>query len=91
MQIYALFFAIFLTQHLLQVQNELTLWRLKLFVKDALEAQGKNSGKGQSINHEIDQIGVTIPKNINTASKRKPERSKAPAKNAKRRNKKPTS
>lgn len=74
------------------MQNELTLWRLKLFVKDALEAQGKkNSGKGQSINHEIDQNGVTIPKNINTAAKRKPERSKAPAKNAKRRNKKPTS
>lgn len=73
------------------MQNELTLWRLKLFVKDALEAQGKISGKGQS-NHEIDHNGVAIPKNIiHAASKHKPERSNAQVKNAKRRNKKSSS
>lgn len=68
----------------MDAQNELTLWRLKLFVKDALEAQGKSSGKGQKSNHEIDQNGVAIPKNTIAASKHKPERSKAQAKNAKR-------
>lgn len=69
----------------MDAQNELTLWRLKLFVKDALGAQAKVQS-----NQETNQNGTSIPKNIGGASKRKSERSNANAKNPKRRNKKPT-
>lgn len=58
-------------------QTESTLWRLKLFVKEALEVQGKNSGSmGGNENHNN--------------NKRKREICDAIAKNSKKKIKKPT-
>lgn len=69
------------------LQSELTLWRLKFFVKDALEVQGKITSKGDNSNSV--NLAVTNP-NISAASKRKKEICDALVKNAKKRNKKPS-
>ncbi|XP_009611080.1 transcription factor GTE6-like isoform X2 [Nicotiana tomentosiformis] len=66
----------------IDAQSELTLWRLKFFVKDALEVQGKSTSKGDNSN--------SVNPNISAASKRKKEICDALVKNAKKRNKKPS-
>ncbi|MCD7461179.1 hypothetical protein HAX54_045444 [Datura stramonium] len=71
----------------IDAQSELTLWRLKFFVKDALEVQGKSSSKGDNRNSV--NVAVTNP-NISAASKRKREICDALVKNAKKRIKKPS-
>nr|XP_016511322.1 PREDICTED: transcription factor GTE6-like [Nicotiana tabacum] len=71
----------------IDAQSELTLWRLKFFVKDALEVQGKITSKGDNSNSV--NLAVTNP-NISAASKRKKEICDALVKNAKKRNKKPS-
>lgn len=59
-------------------QSESTLWRLKFFVKDALEVQGKNSGS------------MGGDENQNNNNKRKRELCDAIAKTSKKKTKKPT-
>ncbi|OIT38342.1 PREDICTED: transcription factor GTE6-like isoform X2 [Nicotiana attenuata] len=71
----------------IDAQSELTLWRLKFFVKDALEVQGKSTSKGDNSNSV--NLAATNP-NISAASKRKKEICDALVKNAKKRNKKPS-
>ncbi|XP_055835136.1 transcription factor GTE6-like isoform X2 [Solanum dulcamara] len=71
----------------IDAQSELTLWRLKFFVKDALEVQGKSSSKGD--NSKSANVAATNP-NISAASKRKREICDALVKNAKKRNKNPS-
>ncbi|KAJ6767884.1 TRANSCRIPTION FACTOR GTE1-LIKE [Salix koriyanagi] len=67
----------------IDAQSESTLWRLKFFVKDALEVQGKSaaSAGGQNNNNN--------PSNNNNNNKRKREIYDAIAKTAKKRSKKP--
>ncbi|XP_060183776.1 transcription factor GTE6 isoform X1 [Lycium barbarum] len=71
----------------IDAQSELTLWRLKFFVKDASEVQGKSSSKGDNSNSA--NVAASNP-NISAASKRKKEICDALVKNAKKRNKKPS-
>ncbi|XP_059308321.1 transcription factor GTE6 isoform X1 [Lycium ferocissimum] len=71
----------------IDAQSELTLWRLKFFVKDALEVQGKSSSKGDNSNSA--KVAASN-RNISAASKRKKEICDALVKNAKKRNKKPS-
>ncbi|KAJ6727198.1 TRANSCRIPTION FACTOR GTE6-RELATED [Salix purpurea] len=68
----------------IDAQSESTLWRLKFFVKDALEVQGKSaaSAGGQNNNN-------TPSNNNNNNNKRKREIYDAIAKTAKKRSKKP--
>lgn len=68
----------------IDAQSELSLWRLKFFVKDALEVQGKSASKGDTSNS--DNVAATNP-NISAASKRKREICDALVKNAKKQNK----
>lgn len=56
----------------IDAQSELTLWRLKFFVKDALNVQGKSSSKGDNSNSANVAAAATNP-NISAASKRKRE------------------
>lgn len=69
----------------IDAQSELTLWRLKFFVKDALEVQGKSSSKGD--NSYSANVAAINP-NISAASKRKREIGDALVKNVKKRKKK---
>ncbi|KAK4356022.1 hypothetical protein RND71_024993 [Anisodus tanguticus] len=71
----------------IDAQSELTLWRLKFFVKDALEVQGKSSSKGDNSNSA--NLAATNPNN-SAASKRKKEICDALVKKARKRNKKPS-
>lgn len=64
------------------MQSESTLWRLKFFVKDALEVQGKSSAITAGLNNN---------NNINHNNKRKREICDAIAKTAKKKIKKPAS
>ncbi|XP_022990381.1 transcription factor GTE6-like [Cucurbita maxima] len=72
----------------IDAQSETTLWRLKFFVKDALEVHAKSSastGGGNNQNH-------TNSNNTNSNSKRKKEICDAIARTAKKKpNKKPSS
>lgn len=61
------------------------MWRLKFFVKDALEVQGKSSSKGD--NSYSANVAAINP-NISAASKRKREIGDALVKNVKKRKKK---
>lgn len=61
------------------MQSESTLWRLKFFVKDALEVQGKSAASTGGNN------------NNNHNNKRKREICDAIAKTAKKKSKKPSS
>jgi hypothetical protein len=68
------------------VQSKTTLWRLKFFVKDALEAQGKSAASAGGRNNT-----TTPSNNNNNNNKRKREICDAIAKTAKKRSKKPSS
>jgi len=68
------------------VQSETTLWRLKFFVKDALEVQGKSAASAGGRNNT-----TTPGNNNNNNNKRKREICDAIAKTAKKRSKKPSS
>jgi len=65
------------------MQSESTLWRLKFFVKDALEVQGKSSAITAGLNNNSNENN----NNIN----RKREICDAIAKTAKKKIKKPAS
>lgn len=67
------------------MQSESTLWRLKFFVKDALEAQGKSSAVAGVLNNNISND------NNNNNNKRKREICDAFAKTVKKKSKKPSS
>ncbi|KAF3683881.1 hypothetical protein FXO38_00532 [Capsicum annuum] len=71
----------------IDAQSELTLWRLKFFIKDTLEVGGKSASKCDTSNSA--NVAATSP-NISAASKRKREICDALVKNAKKRNKKPS-
>nr|GMD76009.1 transcription factor GTE6-like isoform X2 [Ipomoea batatas] len=73
----------------MDTQSESTLWRLKFFVKDALEVQCKSPSKGEK-NDATDKNAAANPNNI-APLKRKGEICDALAKCTKRRNKKPAS
>ncbi|XAR52393.1 hypothetical protein NMG60_11020461 [Bertholletia excelsa] len=68
----------------MDAQSESTLWRLKFFVKDALEVQGKSS----SIDGDNDINSDKAAANTATNSKRRKEISNAITKTAKKRSKK---
>jgi hypothetical protein len=69
------------------MQSESTLWRLKFFVKDALEVQGKSSAITAGLNNNSNENN----NNINHNNKRKREICDAIAKTAKKKIKKPAS
>ncbi|KAB1219647.1 Transcription factor GTE1 [Morella rubra] len=71
----------------MDAQSESTLWRLKFFVKDALEAQGKSSASAGGVNNNNGNDNS----NNNNNNKRKREICDAIAKTAKKKNKKPSS
>ncbi|XP_038678548.1 transcription factor GTE6-like [Tripterygium wilfordii] len=74
----------------IDAQSESTLWRLKVFVKDALEAQGKSdTSMGGNNNNKINT--TTTNNTTNNNNKRKREICDAIAKTAKKKSKKPTS
>lgn len=71
------------------LQSESTLWRLKFFVKDALEVQGKSSASmGMGGNNIAAGPNNNHPNNNNNNNKRKKEICDAIAKTAKKKNKK---
>lgn len=70
----------------IDAQSESTLWRLKFFVKDALEVQGKSSAITAGLNNNTNDNN-----NINNNNKRKREICDAIAKTAKKKIKKPSS
>uniref|UniRef100_A0A5B6ZM58 Putative transcription factor GTE6 n=1 Tax=Davidia involucrata TaxID=16924 RepID=A0A5B6ZM58_DAVIN len=72
----------------IDAQSESTLWRLKFFVKDALEIQGKNSSIGGDNNINNHTAAAAAATTITTNSKRKREIYDALAKNAKKRSRK---
>ena len=69
------------------MQSESTLWRLKFFVKDALEVQGKSSAITAGLNNNNSNDN----NNISNNNKRKREICDAIAKTAKKKIKKPAS
>lgn len=73
-------------------QSESTLWRLRIFVKDALEAQGKSSSTGGGNAADATRPTTNTKTNANTNtinnSKRKKEICNALVKTAKKKNKK---
>ncbi|KAG2729970.1 hypothetical protein I3843_01G267400 [Carya illinoinensis] len=69
----------------MDAQTESTLWRLKFFVKDALEAQGKTSAVAVGLNNNNGND------NNNSNNKRKREICDAIAKTVKKKSKKPSS
>ncbi|XP_062155802.1 transcription factor GTE1 isoform X2 [Alnus glutinosa] len=71
----------------IDAQSESTLWRLKFFVKDALEVQGKSSAITAGLNNNSNDNN----NNINHNNKRKREICDAIAKTAKKKIKKPAS
>ncbi|XP_065872373.1 transcription factor GTE6 [Euphorbia lathyris] len=70
----------------IDAQSESTLWRLKFFVKDALEVQGKNAASTGGNNNNSNST-ATNNNNVNN-NKRKKEICEALVKTAKKRNKK---
>ena len=81
------------------MQTESTLWRLKFFVKDALENQGKSSGSTSISGNKNNSATITGPSNNNNTNnnndnmtnknkQRKREISDAIAKAAKKKSKK---
>ncbi|KAJ6909406.1 hypothetical protein NC652_020404 [Populus alba x Populus x berolinensis] len=72
----------------IDAQSETTLWRLKFFVKDALEVQGKSAASAGGRNNNNSN---TPSNNNNNNNKRKREICDAIAKTAKKRSKKPSS
>ncbi|XP_041023585.1 transcription factor GTE6-like [Juglans microcarpa x Juglans regia] len=68
----------------IDAQRESTLWRLKFFVKDALEAQGKSSAVAGGLNNNNGNDN-------NSNNKRKREICDAIAKTVKKKSKKPSS
>ncbi|KAH7537386.1 hypothetical protein FEM48_Zijuj03G0087000 [Ziziphus jujuba var. spinosa] len=84
----------------IDAQSESTLWRLKIFVKDALEVQGKSlasdggnnsNTKPISNNNNNDPSNNNHTNNNNSNNKRKREIGDAIAKTVKKKGKKPTS
>ncbi|CAK9136157.1 unnamed protein product [Ilex paraguariensis] len=73
----------------IDAQSESTLWRLKFFVRDALEAQNKSSSMGGNNNVTEGNAGNTTI--TNAVSKRKRDICNALAKTAKKPSKKPAS
>lgn len=73
----------------IDAQSDLTLWRLKVFVKDALETQAKSSSHSED-NHAESNKNSSRNLTNNATSKRKSESRHTPTKTAKRRNKKPS-
>ncbi|PQQ17997.1 transcription factor GTE1 isoform X2 [Prunus yedoensis var. nudiflora] len=78
----------------IDAQTESTLWRLKFFVKDAIEVQGKSSasmGGNTNTNTNNHNSGNKTNNNLtNATNKRKREISDAIVKTAKKKNKKPS-
>lgn len=74
------------------MQSESTLWRLKFFVKDALEVQGKTSLSTGGDNNNTNNLSKNKNNNSNgnRINKRKREICDAIAKSAKKRSKKPS-
>ncbi|KAG5228078.1 transcription factor GTE [Salix suchowensis] len=79
----------------MDTQSDVTLWRLKVFVQDALKVSGRNSGgTGMGCNSNINNDDTKAKMNINnknrntTASKRKGERCDAVTKASAKRTKK---
>ncbi|KAJ6702051.1 hypothetical protein OIU74_013249 [Salix koriyanagi] len=79
----------------MDTQSDVTLWRLKVFVQDALKLSGRNSGgTGMGCNSNINNDDTKAKININnknrntTASKRKGERCDAVPKASAKRTKK---
>lgn len=76
------------------LQSECTLWRLKFFVKDALENQGKSAantgGDNNNNNDNNNKNNNNSSINNNNNNKRKREICDALAKTAKKKNKKPS-
>ncbi|XP_059456802.1 transcription factor GTE6 [Corylus avellana] len=72
----------------IDAQSESTLWRLKFFVKDALEVQGKSSAITAGLNNNSNDNNNN---NISNNNKRKREICDAIAKTAKKKIKKPAS
>lgn len=70
------------------MQSESTLWRLKFFVKDALEVHGKSSAITAGLNNNNSNDNNN---NISNNNKRKREICDAIAKTAKKKIKKPAS
>ncbi|KAG8651222.1 transcription factor GTE6 [Manihot esculenta] len=70
----------------IDAQSESTLWRLKFFVKDALEVQGKNAASTGANNNN--NSNTTATNNNNSNNKRKKEIFEAIAKTAKKKSKK---
>lgn len=74
------------------VQSESTLWRLKFFVKDALEIQGKSAAStGGNTNDSNKNNNNNNSSNNNGNNKRKKEICDSIAKTAKKKSKKPSS
>ncbi|KAJ4720835.1 Transcription factor like [Melia azedarach] len=78
----------------IDAQSECTLWRLKFFVKDALENQGKSAantgGDNNNNNDNNNKNNNNSSINNNNNNKRKREICDALAKTAKKKNKKPS-
>ncbi|TXG49572.1 hypothetical protein EZV62_025447 [Acer yangbiense] len=74
----------------IDAQSESTLWRLKLFVKDAMETQSKAAASAGG-NNDINDHSKNKNNNSSINSKRKREICDAIAKTARKRSKKPSS
>lgn len=72
-------------------QSESTLWRLKFFVKDALESQGKSAASIGGNNNDSNRNNNNHSNNNNSNNKRKKEICAAIAKTAKKKSKRPSS
>ncbi|KAK2984114.1 hypothetical protein RJ640_025441 [Escallonia rubra] len=69
----------------IDAQSESTLWRLKFFVKDAMDVKGKSSSMDDKINTNNDNTGTT---KTTTSSEQRRESQDAIAETAKKRSKK---
>ncbi|KAG9137222.1 hypothetical protein Leryth_026408 [Lithospermum erythrorhizon] len=74
----------------INAQSDMTLWRLKVFVKDALEAESKKSSHGEE-DHADSSKKASRNLTSSVTSKRKSLTRDAAAKMTKKRNKKPSS
>ncbi|XP_031279840.1 transcription factor GTE1 [Pistacia vera] len=75
----------------IDAQSESTLWRLKFFVKDALEIQNKSAASTGGNNDSNKNNNNNNSNNNNSNNKRKKEICDAIAKTAKKKSKKPSS
>ncbi|XP_044507493.1 transcription factor GTE1-like isoform X2 [Mangifera indica] len=75
----------------IDAQSESTLWRLKFFVKDALESQGKSAASIGGNNNDSNRNNNNHSNNNNSNNKRKKEICAAIAKTAKKKSKRPSS